>query len=78
MTYELPSNLNYELTPLAPNVLESNQALTKEVMENFQKVWNSNNGFKWRPRTHLMMLPRQLTPSVKVISADEILEGFDG
>ncbi len=53
---------------------DPNPVPTKEILDEFFKIWNSNNR-PLVPRTHYIELP--VVPAVKVISADEILEDFN-
>lgn len=64
-----------ELPPYAKEP-ESNEALTKQILDDFFKQW-TNNRTSWRVRTR-HTIPTVPTPVVKVISVDEILENFDG
>ncbi len=47
----------------------------KEIRDKFFETWNSNKGFEWKPRTHYRY--NASLQSQKIVSAEEILEGYD-
>lgn len=52
----------------------------KKILDDFQEAWNSKAGFRFVPRRSFQSLefPPVPMPKETIISADEILEGFDG